>query len=65
MDEGDESDNEPDRPYVNCKPITPAEHAKQLDQAGSTAAVGRVMYGNDHYYHFLRLHQYLFERSVV
>lgn len=53
----------PDKTCMNCKPIAPAAHARQVQQADGESKTSRVIYGSDHYYYFFRLHQHLLERS--
>ena len=60
--EGEGSDEEPDKPFINCKPLAPAEHVRQAHQPATPPEVGRVFFGNDPFYHFFRLHQHLYDR---
>ena len=60
--EGEVSDEEPDKAYLSCKPLAPAEEVRKSHQAVVVPQAGRVFYGNDPFYHFYRLHQHLYDR---
>ncbi|KAK9814633.1 hypothetical protein WJX72_009077 [[Myrmecia] bisecta] len=50
---------ERERSYAQCKPLAPERMA---DQGETSMTPGSVFYGNDTFYIFFRLHQFLYDR---
>mmetsp|Transcript_24143 Transcript_24143/g.29248 ORF Transcript_24143/g.29248 Transcript_24143/m.29248 type:complete len:1244 (-) Transcript_24143:506-4237(-) len=63
--EGEEEEEEPEQEaFTGCKPLAPPAEIPQEGEDGPIppAIASRVFYGNDNFYIFFRLHQYLYER---
>lgn len=65
LEQLDETSGE--REFINCKPLAPAEAVRQAHASAASASVpaSRVIYGNDSFYIFFRLHHYLYDRSAA
>eukprot|EP00884_Botryococcus_braunii_P021578 jgi/Botrbrau1/8103/Bobra.0230s0026.1 len=52
-----------EREFINCKPVAPSDSVRLATASSEPAAIARhVMYGNDAFYIFFRLHHYLYDR---
>jgi hypothetical protein len=52
-----------ERTFMHCKPLAPSEAVRQAHTIeGAPTSAARVLYGNEAFYIFFRLHHYIYDR---